>query len=289
MPPRGGPSLTLEQRQEIGSIASANRQLGLKGINISHVAKRFHATTKAVKKWLMEGLKQNPNYADKPRPGRPPKLQQLHKNNMQRPAVHRNTSREIKERLERVHGIIVSLNTVSRVLGSGRNPLNWLRMRRGKVLNPTNIQMRLEFCMQHLGDDFKKWVFLDQFDNNHSFEKDGSATHSSQAANSSPTPAPGKPWSFRMYAAVGHNFKSPLIFTAPSPPEGTNMHKSKETFTAQGYIQMMEQLKPYLDARYPDSDYVIIQDHAPQHTAKAANEAMVEMGLPILADYTAQS
>jgi hypothetical protein len=52
---------------------------------------------------------------------------------------------------------------------------------------------------------------------------------------------------------------------------------------------MMVQLEPYMDKRFPDGDYVIIQDHAPQHTAKVSKEAVEQMGLPILTDYTPQS
>lgn len=92
-----------------------------------------------------------------------------------------------------------------------------------------------------------------------------------------------------MYAAVGWNFKSPLFFVAPSPDESSKQHKSKDKFTAKGYISMMQLMKPYLDARFPDGDYVLIQDHAPQHRAGVSQQAMQQMGVPILIDYTAQS
>jgi len=281
--------LTYEQRQELGSIAAANGRLGLKGINIAQVASRFCTTDKTARKWLLEGLQRTPNYRDAPRSGRPPKLEQLKKNGMRRHAVHHDTSRKIKERLESRHGIKVSLSTVVRVLGSGRNPLSWRIIMRGKALNHANIDKRERFCKLHAGDDFKKWVFLDQFDDYPCFDKDGSATRCWQAANSPPAPALGRPWSFRMYAAVGWNFKSPLFFVAPSPDESSKQHKSKDKFTAKGYISMMQLMKPYLDARFPDGDYVLIQDHAPQHRAGVSQQAMQQMGVPILIDYTAQS
>ena len=168
--------LTYEQRQELGSIAAANGRLGLKGINIAQVASRFCTTDKTARKWLLEGLQRTPNYRDAPRSGRPPKLEQLKKNGMRRHAVHHDTSRKIKERLESRHGIKVSLSTVVRVLGSGRNPLSWRIIMRGKALNHANIDKRERFCKLHAGDDFKKWVFLDQFDDYPCFDKDGSAT-----------------------------------------------------------------------------------------------------------------
>ena len=289
MPPLGGPSLALETRLTIGRIAYQRGQPDLKGINITHVAKQFNITTKTARKWLQEGLKQRPDFADKPRSGRPPKLAQQQKNSIRRHATHRDTSRQIKERLERLHGVQVSLSTIARVLGSGRNPLSWRAIKRGKVLSPINIQKRLQFAKQHLGDDFKKWVFLDQFDDYPSYEKDGSASECWQSDKSQPAPALGTIWSFRMYTAVGWDFKTPLFFTAPSPQEGTHDHKSKETFTAKHFIGLMEQMKPYLDQRYPTGDYVIIRDKAPQHTAKVSKKATEEMGLPILNDYTAQS
>jgi transposase len=273
MPPRGGPGLTKEQRHRIGLIAAVNKDPKLRGINICGVARLFHVTPKAARKWLLEGLEPHPNYSDMPRYGRPPKLQQLQKNGARRHARHHDTSNKIKERLERLHGIVISRSTVARMLRSGRNPLRWRTITRGKVLNPANIPKRLAFCKEHLHDDFSRYVFVDQFDDCPSYDKLGSATHSWQEAHALPAGPLGRPWAFRMYAAVGQDFKSPLLFVAPSPPEGTKEHKSKETFTAQGYISMMQQLKPHLDARYPDGDYVIIQDHAPQHTAKVSKQA----------------
>jgi hypothetical protein len=203
------------------------------------VARRFRVTPKAAKKWLLEGLELCPNYADKPRSGRPPKLQQLQENSARRHACNDDTVSKVKERLECVHGIVVSASTVARVLGSGRNPLRWRMATRGKVLNPANIPKRLQFCKQHLEDDFSKYVFLDQVDANPSLERDGSTMHCQQGDKASSRRLLDRPCNFRMYAVVGHNFKSPLIFVAPSPPEGTKDHKSRETFTAQGYICMM--------------------------------------------------
>lgn len=289
MPHLPSQHLTYEQRKELGDLAAANGDPDLHGINISKEARARGISDKTARKWMLEGLKPHPNYLDAPRSGRPPKLQQLQKNGMRRHAAHRDTSRKIKERLESRHGIKVSLSTVTRVLRSGRNPLKWCIIKRGKALNLRNIPKRMRFCKLHLGDDFKKWVFLDQFDDYPSYEKDGSATHSWQSANSQPAPTLGRPWCYRFYAAVGWNFKSPIIFVAPSPPEGSLQHKSMETFTAQGYIKMMKQLKPYLDQRFPDGDYVLIQDHAPQHTANVSKHAVQQLGIPILTDYTAQS
>lgn len=281
--------LTTEERRSIGSLASQTQQKCLKPINISRVAKSYGIDRATARKWLLEGLKPNPNYDDAPRSGRPPKLLQVQKNAMRRHARHRDTSRTIMDRLVRLHGIEVSLATIQRVLRSGRNPLIWRRIKRGKVLNPANIPKRIDFCERHLHDNFSKWVFLDQFDDHPCYEKDGSASHSWQAQDSPPAPALGRPWSFRMYAAVGLNFKTPLFFTAPSPTEGTKEHKSKGRYNAGAYIQLMRQLKPHLDARYPDGDYIIIQDHASQHTAEVSKAAIKEMGMPVLADYTAQS
>ena len=289
MSPSGGPNLAEEQRRAIGNLAAENKNLQLRGINISKVARQFHVTPKAARKWLLEGLKPDPNYSDLPRSGRPPKLQQLHKNSARRHARHRDTTSKISERLERLHGIVISRSSVARLLRSGRNPLKWRTITRGKVLSPANILKRLAFCQEHLDDDFSRYVFLDQFDDHPYHEKDGSATHAWQEEHAAPAGQLGRPWAFRMYAAVGYNFKSPLLFVAPSPPEGTKEHKSRETFTAQGYISMLKQLKTYLDARYPDGDYVLVQDHAPQHTAKASRKAIDLMGLPILTDFTAQS
>jgi hypothetical protein len=44
-----------------------------------------------------------------------------------------------------------------------------------------------------------------------------------------------------------------------------------------------------LDARYPDGDYFIIQDHAPKNIAKVSKKATELLGLPIITNRTAQS
>jgi hypothetical protein len=189
----------------------------------------------------------------------------------------------------RRHGLHVSLSTVQRVARSGHNPLRWLPIKSRKQLNAKNIPLRLAFCERHLDDDFSSSVFLDAKDLYLYYEADGRAKFCWQTINgSAPAPALSNPWVFRFYAVVGLDFKSQLIFVAPTPPEGSKSHKSRERYTHKQYIVMMEQLKVSLDLRYPQGGYRIIQDHARQHTAKAAKAAIASMGMAIVDDFPAQ-
>ena len=289
MPAQSGPRLTAEQRDQIFDIAQACGNSELRGINITHVARQFSVTSKTAKKWLLRGLQAQPDNTDKPRPGRPSKLPQRVKDNIRRYAKHRDGSKKISRRLAKTQNIEFSPSSVRNVLKSGRNPLKYVSIKSDKVLNSKNIPTRISFCREHLHANFKKWVFIDQFDDYPTYHADGSATHSWQGQNQQKSTQPGTPWSFRMYVAVGWNFKSPLVFVAPSPPEHSKQHKSTCSFNAHAYVMMMTAMKPILEQQYPNGDYVVIQDHALQHAARVSRKAVEEMRLPMLMDYPAQS
>ena len=275
--------LTHEQRKGIGDLAK-------KSPNVSALARFYHVDRGNIRRWLEEGLKTTQNWVDAPRSGRPSKLSKVQTHALRRHAKHRNTAEQIANRMWRRHEFQISPRTIRRVLGRGRKPLFWLPINYMSKLNPQTIPLRQQFAEAHVDDDFSSTVFLDAKDFFLYYEADGRATFCWQLLDD-PTPpgAPSNPYVFRLYGAVGKDFKSPLFFVPPSPPEGSALHKSKETYKSEHYIRMMQQLKVVLDKRYPLGGYRIIRDRAKQHTSKASTSAMASMGMPIMLDYPAQS
>lgn len=274
--------LTELQRKEIGQLVHADP-------NVSRLARQYRVTRDTIRKWLQEGRKEMPDYVDKPRTGRPKLVNQRMKNAMRRLAGKRMPSRQIMQRMAQTYGFRVSQMTVRRVLKTGRQPMHYARIRRGRELRDVNVGKRLEFCTTHAGDDFSKWVFIDAKDVYCYYDAGGRAAWKWQRVGEHSDPLLSNPWVFRVYGAVALGHKSNLIFVLPSPPEGSRLHKSRETYTSLEYIRMMSSLKVSFQHWYPRGGYQIIQDKAKQHTSKASVKALAEMHLPILNDFPPQS
>lgn len=278
--------LTEAERAEIGDLAD-------QPVNIKSLSRKYKVSRQTIRTWLSRGTEERPDFTDAPRSGRPPLLNATKRASVRRHMHAGDTAGEIAERLERYSGLHVSLNTVRRVAPRGREPRRWGQIECRAFLSDKTRELRLLFCKEHQGDDFGNYVFLDQFEKHVHFDKRGWGASKGYMWRSVKHPEilrkPTCLWYFRFYCAIGRDFKWGPYFVPTSPPEGTRSHKSKETYKATHWIQLMRDLKAALDERYPGGNYVIIRDHARQHTAKASEEAMNELGLPILKDYTASS
>ena len=277
--------LTEDQRKAIG-------RLGWSHPNVSQLARDYHVKRDTINTWLEVGRQTTPNYSDKPRSGRPKVTDQAMKNKMRRLARARKTARQIQGRFVKQHGLRISQSSIRRVLRSGKHPMCWLRIRRGKKLRPMNIRKRLAFCQQHLEDATKRWVFIDAKDCYCYYDAAGTARWSWQSMDQEPAVELSNPWVYRVYAAVSHGHKSSLVFVPPSPPVDTRLHKAREGYTAGEYVAMMRIftiLGATMRSWFPTGRYHIIQDSARQHTAKASVKTVAEMGLPIMADFPPKS
>jgi hypothetical protein len=209
---------------------------------------------------------------------------------MRRKAAHHATARGIQKHCLNRRGVYISESTARRVLGSGRNPMRWAPLKRGKLLSRINKDLRVQFCRARIGFDFSNVVFMDAKDLYLYYDDVGYAHHCWQSIEKPPPPVhQSNPFVFRFYAAVGMGFKSCLHFVPPSPAEGSRQHKSQETYKSNHYISMMGQLGAEIQQHYQEREYVIIQDHARQHTSSVSKKAMEEKGFPFMEDFPAQS
>jgi hypothetical protein len=91
------------------------------------------------------------------------------------------------------------------------------------------------------------------------------------------------------YAAVAFGHKSKLYFTAPTLPWGCKDPKRKQTFKSSHFIKVMRRLIAEVSSWYPEGHrWVLIMDHAKQHTSKQTKAALEEMEVPIKEGFPAQ-
>lgn len=275
--------LSVPDRHAIGSLSRLKP-------NVSSLSRQFKVTRKTIRKWLAEGARAHPSYNDKPGRGRKPVLTPALKKYARRLGRKRRTTRKIVEHMARWHHLTVSRALVARHLRTGRNHLKWAPIKRAKALRIKNRILRYNFCLDNLHINPRKLVFMDAKDLYMYLDTLGHTRYCWQdVKNPAPVPEGSSPVVFRFYAAVAWGRKSALRFVPPSPPEGSRAHKSKESYTSQHYITMMEGLKEEVVAWFPDGNYNIIRDHARQHISKASMKAMADMGLQFKEDYPPQS
>jgi hypothetical protein len=91
------------------------------------------------------------------------------------------------------------------------------------------------------------------------------------------------------YAACGQGFKTRLLFTNTTPPAKSKKQKGP-AFTAVAFMQQV--LRPMVAAlarQLGRRRYMVVLDHARQHTAKSTQKLIAELGVPILEHFPAQS
>jgi hypothetical protein len=278
-----GNRLTTQQREAIGSTAGI-------ALNISQLARKFKCTPETIQHWRKIGLDANPDYSDASGRGRDPAITQPTRDLIRKNARKGMQARKISQGLKQRNVPCSSTSSVLRVLHSGRRPLYYTPVQRGKVLSEVNKSKRLEFCKGHLHSQFRTWVFTDAKDVYLYKDKNGNLQWRWQELNSAPKGLGGSPWHFRFYAAIAYGHKSKLYFVPPTPKEGTRQRRSTAEHTAQTYVDMLGELRQEVEAWYAGGRrYRILHDNAPQHTAQLTRDYISVSALPMLEDYPPQA
>ena len=277
--------LTLAQRQEIGAFAN-------KPCSIASLARRYKVTPPVIRRWLEEGAKQHPNYRDKGGRGAKPKVSGPQASVIKRWAKSGCSTRKIARRQPHHGQPHLSKSTVHRVLTSGCHPLSWRVVRRTVKLREYNMRKRVEFCKAYGRAHVGRWVFVDG-KYLYLYKSEGGYFHRKwQDLNYKPEDASRNPWVFRFYAAVAEGHKTPqLYFMPPSPPPGTSMHKSKDSYKSVHFQAFIDWLKVQLKVWYPEGTRQpqLILDHARQHTSAASRAYMQQEQVRLVVDYPPQS
>ena len=99
--------------------------------------------------------------SDKPRSGRPCKLNDKNLKYIRALARKGSTCKDIVQKLAEFHGVQVCANTVANALKGGRCPMKYAPVKKRKIISKANISKRLEFCRTHLDSNMEDVVCID--------------------------------------------------------------------------------------------------------------------------------
>lgn len=277
--PRPPKPLSKEERLYIGSFPKTIE-------NYKLLKSTTPYSRETIWKWLGKGKK----VQDKPRPGRPRKVNSATSSNLRRSALKGRTATQLAARLSRRQQQRVSTSTVRRILRRGRDPLLWLPIRHGRTLSASNQRKRHAWCQRKLQAQTRTWVFIDA-KYLYLYKDERGYLHWCWQSRTGKPPARvgSNPWVFFFYGAVAHGRKSKLLFTVPSPAAGSKARRSSGTFKSSHFVEVMQKLKPVIQGWFPGSRrYTIIMDRAKQHTSKQSVAALKAMKLKVDWSFPAQ-
>jgi hypothetical protein len=163
--------------------------------------------------------------------------------------------------------VVISRRTVERVLKSGRKPLAWLPVTRGKVLRQANMDKRVLFCEAHIRDNWQRTVFVHskylyvQWD-----QAKGMKYWWQDESNPRVFAQQTNPMVFHFYADVAYGNKTMLVFVPPTKGALGTDSKGKVNFKSSR----------------------VVLDNARQHTSKEARLGLGMQNLPVMEDFPAQ-
>lgn len=234
-----------------------------------------------------------------PGQGRPQLLDKTERYRIKRLAGSNKSAKQITEAINKARAkkqqTAVSYHTVLRAITGGGPALRHLPVERSRVLSQANKKKRAAFC-----DSNKNWksglilfsdsklVQLYKDDKGFLVPRQGKAWQDPRQRRVQSSSS--NPYKLHMYAAVGKNFKSKLMFTNPTPAKGSKAHSSKEAFAAGDFIKVYKKIEA-VASKLPGgaSKYRLLLDNATQHTAKDTKAAIASAKLKVVEGYPPQS
>lgn len=275
--------LTVEQREEVGTRAA-------NGEKISVVARAYRVSEATVRRWHAEA-KGSKVWTDKPRPGAPKQLTGAQQAKAKRLARNKYKVSQIVPRVTSTSNKPVSSSTVARRLKDSKAPLHYVLVRHSRSLSAVNKQKRDVWCFDHLNAQTGTWLYGGSKVLNAYGSDVGNSQWEWRDIDEEPTTASvSNPYTLHFYGLVGLGFKSPLIFTAPTPPVGSKARKGKEAFSSKHFAVVAKKLHSTIKAHPKYSNcYKLVLDGAKQHTSAASKAFMDDLGLKLLQDFPPQS
>ena len=272
------------QRKDIGLKAKS-------GVTKLKLASQFKVSRGVVKHWADMALKAKPRWKDARRSGRRLKLKSTERCKVKRQAKAGQRVGKITTGINQKRSDPVSSATVRRVIVKQGKALQWLPVSRGRRLSDKNQSLRFEFCQKHKTAQTGAWLYCDS--KFFYLYPDGSGSLKwawQDPEKKLQLSSCSNPTILHVYAVVGKGFKSDLVFTAPSPPAGSKVKKSKETFKGEHFVEVVQQLHKAIIAAGKDSArHPVILDGAKQHSKKTSKAAMASMEFHYKQDFPAQS
>ena len=261
-----------------------------KGESKDSVKTALNVKRSHVDRWWQDMVSSVDDLKDRPRSGRPRVLNSSECKAIKRAARAGASAVDIAMRRTKAGKTQVSRWTVARVIRGGRCPLFWQREREMRVLRKANREERLSFCSTFRLAPNTSLVFLDGKVLTVYRGQHGNIRYRWAPADAPPVKTKGKLLAhLHLYAAVANGWRSRLYFVPPSPPVGSGMTKSPETFKAEHYVKVMTGLHHELQHHFQNRPYLIIRDRATQHLKAEESGALDHLHLPIVQEYPTQS
>lgn len=278
------PKLTPAERRLCAKLYAEN--WSIKDIGI-----RLDCDRKTVREWLNRAQNSSETFEDLPRSGRSSTLSAADHAAARRMALAGKTATKVAASLSKKKKQPVSVATVIRTLATGKDPLLWVPVNRGRVLSAKNKGLRAKFCAASKRKQCGSWVYGDS--KFYYMYKDGAGRlrwkwqnlQQMQSVISS-----GSPVVLHFYGFVAKGYKSKLYFVPPTAPAGSKARKHKEAYASKHFIELLPKVKRDLqkggkdNARHP-----VVLDRAKQHTSDASKAAVQAQQLHLVKGFPAQS
>ena len=270
------------------------REIAMKykrGYTIATLAAQYNVSPKTIRKWANRHGHADRKFKDLPRKHRTSVVSKQQRQRIRQSALKGKTVADIAKSIDGKTGEQPSISSVRRVLTKGKAPLQYLPIKRGRVLSAKNKQARIDFCQKHSNSQVGSWVFGDA-KTYHMYKCSCGYSHYAwqhlddevhiKLGTVSDT--------FTFYAFVGKGVKSKLIFTDPTPPARSKQHTSNTTFNSTSFMRVIDQAVQYLTIPQGSRKRrVVVLDRAKQHTSKASSDHLTKCGVHVLESFPAQS
>jgi transposase len=173
------------------------------------------------------------------------------------------------------------------LLKSGRHPLAFTIVQRGRVLSVKNKTKRLAFARRHQRDNWARTVFVDMKTMHMRWDEAGGHGKRWQPVGvKKKWKQASKSVQFNFYAAVAQGRKSELVMVDMD----TIGKGGKLGFSSASFIKVMKKLWQQVKGWYSQGQRCrVIMDNARQHGSKKSKKALKAMGVPLCESFPAQS
>lgn len=275
----GSSRLSLAERREIMNLKRCK-------LTYQQIQDRTGHGMGAIRHWGSMASQRNPDLSDKPRSGRPSKFTTKQRRAVVRAGVNKRKPGSVAKSLTRRGGMAISASTVRRIWAKARTPYRRCKISPQRRLSDINKRKRFDFASKYSPTTAHPWAFLDGKVCSLYENGVGQPHYEWRRVDQGSSVASGKLIArFFVYAVVGHNLKSQLIFTAPSPKKGSGEATGGRAFNSSDYIQLMRTIDKELQVWRPGGQYSIIRDRASQHTSAATEEALAPLNLTIMESF----
>ncbi|EIW71861.1 hypothetical protein TREMEDRAFT_27090, partial [Tremella mesenterica DSM 1558] len=235
------------------------------GLTLGQIARKLGWPRSTIQ-YTVERYKRYDTAYDRPRPGRPSKMER----------TTRRIIRDITHHPQVPFGSIASTYnlsepTIRRI--AARHGLHRRVMRRTPFLRPQAIEKRINWAKDNVGQDWSRVIFTDEMSLELGLARRAYTTRGVGQAfdlkHLQPTFRSGRK-SIMVWGAIAHNHKFPLILL---PPGGLNAVRYSEI--------VLPKLKEYEEILSAEIDrmVLVVEDNTPCHKAKHSQQKRDTLGL----------